>query len=61
MAYYPDPNSHADDSTDTTFSGRPIFRQLIYPVYYMLYGEASDERINLDSESSPELDHRKMN
>lgn len=50
MVYYPDPNRFQDNPTNIAFDGRAIFRQIIYPVYYMLYGDGADERSNLDRE-----------
>lgn len=48
MAYYPDPNRFVGNPTNTSFDSRIMLRQIIYPVYYMLYGDASGERFNLD-------------
>jgi hypothetical protein len=31
-----------------TFDGRSIFRQIIYPTYYMMYGNIADELNKLD-------------
>ncbi|CAF2356522.1 unnamed protein product [Rotaria sp. Silwood2] len=52
MVYYPTVNNfttEAGGSIDNSFDGRSVFRQIIYPVYYFLYGDFSDELANLDS------------
>jgi hypothetical protein len=48
MAYYPNVDKFPNLTINNTFDGRSLFRQILYPVYYMLYGEVSDERQNLD-------------
>jgi hypothetical protein len=30
------------------FDGRSIFRNIIYPTYYLMYGDVNDELKNLD-------------
>lgn len=52
MVYYPKENNFTiatGGSIDTSFSGRPVFRNLMYPVYYMLHGQISQELSNFDS------------
>ena len=52
MVYYPIANGFTTatgGSIDTRFDGRSIFRQVIYPVYYLLYGEFGNELQVLDS------------
>ncbi len=45
MVYY----SNADQfNTTTAFDGRAIFRQIVYPVYYLLYDQFGNELQNLD-------------
>ena len=48
MAYYPDPYRFAKINTTTTFDGRSIFRQIVYPVYYFMYGNVGTELSNFD-------------
>ena len=53
MAYYPEDNAvvtRGNYSVDARFDGRSVFRQIIYPVYYLMYGEFGEEMKNLDSE-----------
>ena len=45
MVYYPNADLF---NTDTSFDGRSVFRQIAYPVYYLLYGEIDNELANLD-------------
>lgn len=47
MVYYANPDIFTD--IDTSFNGRSIFRQIAYPVYYLMYGETGDELADLDS------------
>ncbi|CAF1229932.1 unnamed protein product [Rotaria sordida] len=52
MVYYPVVNkftTETDGFINTTFDGRLVFRQILYPVYYFLYGDFGDELTNLDS------------
>ncbi|CAF0878333.1 unnamed protein product [Adineta steineri] len=48
MVYYPNANLFNETSTDISFDGRSIFRQIVYPVYYLMYGEFGKELDNLD-------------
>ncbi|CAF1249047.1 unnamed protein product [Adineta ricciae] len=42
-------NFNADaDSDDLTFDGRSIFRHIIYPSYYLMYGEVDGDKQALD-------------
>ncbi|CAF1116563.1 unnamed protein product, partial [Adineta steineri] len=43
MVYYSNPTLFNDTTTDTSFDGRSIFRQIIYPVYYLMYGQMGNE------------------
>jgi hypothetical protein len=45
MVYYA--NSDIFNTT-TAFDGRSVFRQIIYPVYYLMYGNFDNEFSNLD-------------
>ncbi|CAF1004363.1 unnamed protein product [Adineta steineri] len=45
MAYYPNPELNG---YDINFDGRGIFRQIIYPVYYFMYGNMGNETTYLD-------------
>ena len=37
-------NFNADeDLDDLTFDGRSVFRHILYPVYYLMYGSQDDE------------------
>ncbi len=52
MVYYPIVNNFTTATggfIDTSFDGRAVFRQILYPVYYFLHGEFDDELANLDS------------
>jgi len=52
MVYYPIVNNFTTATgglIDTSFDGRSIFRQIIYPVYYLMYGEFDDQLSDLDS------------
>jgi len=54
MAYYPKVNNFTTATggfIDTSFDGRSVFRQIAYPVYYLLYGEFGKELDNLNSMS----------
>ena len=48
MVYYP---NAAEFNTSTAFDGRNIFRQVVYPVYYLIYGEFGNELTDLDGKS----------
>jgi hypothetical protein len=48
MAYYPNADKLNITNFDTAFDGRSIFRQIIYPVYYLMYGQFGNELSNLD-------------
>ncbi len=45
MAYYPNPEYN---QYDTSFDGRSIFRQIAYPVYYLMYVDLGNETNYLD-------------
>ncbi|CAF1432957.1 unnamed protein product, partial [Adineta steineri] len=49
MVYYSNPTLFNDTTTDTSFDGRSIFRQIIYPVYYLMYGQMGNELADLDT------------
>jgi hypothetical protein len=54
MAYYPVINNFTTATggfIDTSFDGRAVFRQVLYPVYYFLHGDLGNELPNLDSMS----------
>ena len=53
MVYYPNADKF---NTSTAFDGRSVFRQIAYPVYYLIYGEIQDELANLDSTYSEYID-----
>jgi len=48
MAYYPNADLFNSSNINTAFEGRSIFRQIIYPVYYLMYGQFGNELSNLD-------------
>jgi hypothetical protein len=48
MAYYPNANDFTSPNISTAFDGRTIFRQIAYPVYYLMYGNLGTELSNLD-------------
>jgi hypothetical protein len=37
-----------NDTDDLTFDGRSVFRHIIYPVYYLMYGSTDAELAALD-------------
>ena len=39
------------DVDDLTFDGRSVFRHIIYPVYYLMYGSMDSELTALDREN----------
>jgi hypothetical protein len=53
MVYYPVANSFTTATTggtiDTSFDGRSVFHQILYPVYYMMYGQIDNELATLNS------------
>ncbi|CAF1276333.1 unnamed protein product [Rotaria magnacalcarata] len=49
MAYYPNANRFNETGISTEFNGRDIFRQIAYPVYYLMYGEFGTELDDLDT------------
>ncbi|CAF4055197.1 unnamed protein product, partial [Adineta steineri] len=49
MVYYSNPTLFNDTTTDTSFDGRSIFRQIIYPVYYLMYGQMGNELTDLQT------------
>jgi hypothetical protein len=54
MVYYPVVNNFTiatGGSIDTSFNGRSVFHQILYPVYYFLHGGFDSELTNLDSMS----------
>jgi len=48
MAYYPNPYIFSSGNISTAFDGRSVFRQIAYPVYYLMYGQFGNELSNLD-------------
>jgi hypothetical protein len=51
MVYYPKENDFTTDSNgtiDDSFNARSVFRQIAYPVYYLMYGEFGNELTTLD-------------
>lgn len=49
MVYYPNAELfNATMDINTSFDGRSIFRQIIYPVYYLMYGQFGNELSDLD-------------
>jgi hypothetical protein len=48
MTYYPNANLFNTTITDTAFDGRSVFRQILYPVYYLMYGSFGTELSDLD-------------
>ncbi|CAF1361372.1 unnamed protein product [Rotaria sordida] len=49
VVYYPNPNAFNDTNVNTAFDGRSIFRQIAYPVYYLMYGQFGNELSDLDT------------
>ena len=52
MVYYPVANGFTTETggtIDTSFDGRSVFHQIIYPVYYMMYGQFDSELAALNS------------
>ncbi len=41
-------NNATDTNDDLTFDGRSIFRHLLYPIYYFMYGSIDGELSALD-------------
>ncbi len=51
MVYYPIANNFTTETggpIDATFDGRGVFREILSPVYYLLYGEFGNETDSLD-------------
>ena len=51
MVYYPKENDFTPASgvaVDTNFTARSIFRNIAYPVYYLMYGEFQTQLEDLD-------------
>jgi hypothetical protein len=52
MVYYPKVNNFTTEAgvyIDNSFDGRSFFRQILYPVYYLMYGQLDSELGALDS------------
>ncbi|CAF1177771.1 unnamed protein product [Rotaria sp. Silwood1] len=49
MVYYPNSDKFNQTNFSTAFDGRSIFRQIVYPVYYLMYGQFGNELSNLDA------------
>jgi hypothetical protein len=52
MVYYPVANGFTTatgGTIDTSFDGRSVFHQILYPVYYMMYGQIDNELAALNS------------
>ncbi len=53
MVYYPVANgltrATTGETIDTSFDGRSVFHQILYPVYYMMYGQIDNELKALNS------------
>ncbi|CAF4917950.1 unnamed protein product [Rotaria sp. Silwood1] len=55
MVYYPKVNNFTRETggpIDASFDGRNVFRQIIYPVYYLLYEEFHTQLDDLDNNSN---------
>ncbi|CAF5126487.1 unnamed protein product, partial [Rotaria magnacalcarata] len=52
MTYYPKANGVTDNGNpiDTSFGGKAVFANILYPVYYLLHTQFGNERTNLDSQ-----------
>ncbi|CAF1562416.1 unnamed protein product, partial [Rotaria sordida] len=48
MVHYPNANKLNVTDFSTEFNGRSIFRQIAYPIYYLMYGEFGNELSTLD-------------
>jgi hypothetical protein len=57
MVYYPNPDSFNATNTyiNTAFDGRSIFRQIAYPVYYLMYSQFGNELANLDGKYASQI------
>ncbi|CAF0834212.1 unnamed protein product [Adineta ricciae] len=49
MVYYSNADLFPSENIDTSFDGRSIFRQIAYPVYYLMYGQFGNELSDLDA------------
>jgi hypothetical protein len=45
-------NAANDTDDDLTFDGRSVFRNILYPTYYLMYGSQDTELQALDSTPS---------
>ena len=52
IAYYPNAEILSQTGFSTAFDSRSVLRQVVYPVYYLLYGEFGNELSNLDGKST---------
>lgn len=52
MVYYSNADLFPSEQVDTSFNGRSIFRQIAYPVYYLMYGQFGNELSDLDGKSN---------
>lgn len=52
IVYYPSVNGFSIESggsMDTSFDARAVFRNVLYRVYFLIYGEFDDQLTDLDS------------
>ena len=57
MVYYSNSRAFSSMNFSTAFDGRSIFRQIIYPVYYLMYGEFGSELTDLDGKQAISIYH----
>ena len=43
---------HNYNNSTISFDGRSIFRNIVYPTYYLLYGNVGNELSDLDSKNN---------
>ena len=48
IVYYPHQEDYYPYNISRGFDGRTMFRDIVYPVYYMLHGTIQTELTNLD-------------
>ncbi|CAF4051819.1 unnamed protein product, partial [Rotaria sordida] len=56
MVHYPNANKLNVTDFSTEFNGRSIFRQIAYPIYYLMYGEFGNELSTLDGKNECKQD-----
>ena len=49
IVYYPHQQDYTPYNSSLRFDGRTMFRDIVYPVYYLLHGTVQTELTNFDS------------